>query len=152
MQSITNPEDVVENPEIEVREAKIQLLRTLIIFQICVVLVVAFAGDWFVSYQYSFDNLSPVQMITLTLFFVLGLGVLIGLIGLWLRWRPARLIFTLCTILMPALLLSSIPIEITTTRAGEFFEHTGSLAAGATIALLYFGGIEDYFGKSASDT
>ena len=91
-------------------------------------------------------------MITLTLFFLLGLGALIGLIGLWQRWLPARLIFTLCTILMPALFLFGIPIEITTTRAGEFFEHTGSLAAGATIALLYFGGIEDYFGKKSGQS
>ena len=142
----------MENPEIEARKAKIQLLRTLIIFQIFVVLAVALAGDWFMSYRYSFDDLSPLQMITLTLFFLLGLGALIGLIGLWQRWLPARLIFTLCTILMPALFLFGIPIEITTTRAGEFFEHTGSLAAGATIALLYFGGIEDYFGKKSGQS
>lgn len=144
------PETTKENPELELRAAKVQLLRTLIAFQVCVVLVVAFAGDWFVSYQYSFDDMSAWQMFKFILAMLLGLGAVVGLIGLWQRWRPARLIFTLCTILMPALFLFGTPIEITNSRAGEFFQQTGTLAAGATIALLYFGDVENYFDKSDS--
>ena len=141
----------MDNPELEVREAKEYLLKGMIVFQLCVALVVAFAGDMFVSYEYSLAEMSIMERILTFVGMILGVGALVGLVGLWRRWRPARLIFTVCTFLMPALILFNLPVEFSATNAGRYLIDMAQLVAGATIAMLYLADMEYFFGTSVSD-
>lgn len=77
----------------------------------------------------------------------LVIGVIIGWIGLWRLWRPARFIYTLCWLLGLPLYLLFEP-AVCYTPLGAIFNELSVLAAGIILGVVYFSDLAAHFTKA----
>ncbi|HTP67003.1 MAG TPA: hypothetical protein VMJ66_16540 [Geobacteraceae bacterium] len=78
------------------------------------------------------------------------IGLVVGWIGLWQLWRPARLIYTLCWILGMSSYLLIEPV-VYYTPLGAIFSDFAVLAAGMIIGLIYFSDLATHFVKGQAE-
>jgi hypothetical protein len=72
------------------------------------------------------------------------IGLVVGWIGLWKLWRPARLIYTLCCILGMSIYLLIEPV-VYYTPLGAVFSDLSVLAAGMILGIIYFSDLATHF-------
>lgn len=89
-------------------------------------------------------TLSAVQVIGYGLGSILLIGLMIGWIGLWRLWRPARRIYTICWLLGVPLYLLIEPV-LYYTPLGAMFSEYSVLAAGMTLGVVYFSDLSLHF-------
>lgn len=78
-------------------------------------------------------------------------GIIVGWIGLWRLWRPARTIYTLSWILGPTFAYLVLRLSDYQTPLEAFFSGFSSVAAGMILGLTYFSDLATHFKKSNAE-
>ena len=74
-------------------------------------------------------------------------ALIIGWIGLWKLWRPARMIYTLSWVFGPAVVYLALRIWNVQTPTEAFFGEFVGVAAGMILGLTYFSDLAKHFTK-----
>ena len=92
-------------------------------------------------------DLTSSQATGLGLGVLVVIGVIVGWIGLWRLWRPARLIYTVSWLGGVPLILLLDPV-VYYTPIGAMFSEYSILAAGAILGVIFFSDLAEHFGKT----
>lgn len=96
------------------------------------------------------SDLSLAQAWGLGIGFLLIIGLIVGWIGLWRLWRPARTIYTICWLAGIPLYLLLDPV-VYYTPIGAMLSEYSVLAAGAILGLVFFSEFSSYFTKTKAE-
>ena len=78
------------------------------------------------------------------------LGIIVGWVGMWRLWRPARMIYTVSWILGVPVYLMFDPVSWN-TPVGALSGEYSVLAAGAIMSLLHFSNLAEHFNKKKAE-
>jgi hypothetical protein len=86
----------------------------------------------------------------LAMFSLLSLSLmLVSLIGLWLFWRPARMLYTLCLLTLGcAVAASGTVVESALTTV---LSYMNTVIAGVILGMIYFSPVREHFEAPAAD-
>ena len=81
---------------------------------------------------------------SLALVLIFGLAVLgVSMVGLWLLWRPARMLFTLYLLCLAiAIVLSGPLVETSLTSV---LSYMNTIIAGLILGMIYFSPLREHF-------
>jgi hypothetical protein len=81
---------------------------------------------------------------------LLIIGLIVGWVGLWKLWRPARTIYTICWLAGVPLYLLLDPV-VYYTPAGAMLGEYSVLAAGAILSLVFFSDLSSHFNRTKAE-
>jgi len=93
------------------------------------------------------EGFTTVQDVGLGIGILFFIGVIVGWIGLWRLWRPARFIYTV-TRIMGVFLFLLLDSVVYSTSVGAIFNEYSILAAGAILGLIFCSDLSLHFNKN----
>jgi hypothetical protein len=81
---------------------------------------------------------------------VLVIGLIVGWVGLWRLWRPARTIYAVCWLAAVPLYLLLDPV-VYYTPLGSMLSEYSVLAAGAILSLVFFSDLAGHFNRTRAE-
>ena len=81
---------------------------------------------------------------------ILIIGLIVGWVGLWRLWRPARSIYAICWLAGVPLYLLLDPV-VYYTPVGAMLSEYSVLAAGAILSLIFFSDLSPYFERTKAE-
>jgi hypothetical protein len=123
-------------------------VASLVVSQIATPSSTAALRDKAEPFEYGFSPF--VGQILLAIFVVFFVAAVVSWIGLFLFWRPARLLFVITTLLLllPTLLGGPHINAGVSAMLGEIV----SIITGVILALVYFSPLKDLYQKRPTDT
>ena len=95
-------------------------------------------------------DLSTTGVVGLGIGMLLLAGMIVGWVGVWRLWRPARMIFTASWIAAVPIYLMLGPV-VWYTPLGAIFNDYSTLAAGAIISLLFLTDVSNHFNTKKAE-